>query len=163
MWQAVDHTPSYYCYLGAVGWEHPEWATSFYPQDMPEEWRFAYYASQFSCIYLAHHHLSRCTPAALAALAEDASDGFRFVLELPDAAARDTKKAALFGNKLGLVVARGKPCSSLLWFTGKTDLKALAQDIDRRLKEQVPLYLISEDHDLGSMERVRALLEVMGL
>lgn len=39
--------------LGANGWRHKHWLSSFYPEDLPvddEDWRLAYYSNEFSAV-----------------------------------------------------------------------------------------------------------------
>ncbi len=38
--------------LGTVGWARPDWLTGYYPEDLPEEWRLAYYANDCGCSLL---------------------------------------------------------------------------------------------------------------
>ncbi len=34
--------------IGSAGWQHPEWENSYYPEDLPPDWRLGYYANEFS-------------------------------------------------------------------------------------------------------------------
>lgn len=61
----------YMVYLGTRDWRHPEWVGPFYPPDMPEDWQLAYYAGQFSCVWLEE--------AVPDAWREEAPAGFRFL------------------------------------------------------------------------------------
>jgi|GEM_PF-4031541 len=38
--------------IGAADWQAEEWLTSFYPEDLPSEWRLSYYANEFSTTFL---------------------------------------------------------------------------------------------------------------
>lgn len=33
--------------IGALGWQHEAWQESFYPDDLPPEWRLGYYSNEF--------------------------------------------------------------------------------------------------------------------
>ncbi len=33
--------------IGACGWEHPSWIGTFYPDDLPEDWRLTFYSNEF--------------------------------------------------------------------------------------------------------------------
>lgn len=35
--------------VGAWGWASARWCREYYPEEMPEEWRAAYYANEFCC------------------------------------------------------------------------------------------------------------------
>lgn len=36
--------------IGAVGWDHDDWAGGFYPEDLPRDWRFGYYANRLRAV-----------------------------------------------------------------------------------------------------------------
>lgn len=36
--------------IGSVGWAHPDWENSFYPESLPGEWWLTYYSNEFSCV-----------------------------------------------------------------------------------------------------------------
>lgn len=92
--------------IGAYGWQRVDWARDFYPEDMPDDWRLAFYANEFVCV---------CVPAAywqqggcdVGQWIEDAHERFRFFLEIDasvcEAGAWASLAAALprFGGQLG--------------------------------------------------------------
>lgn len=143
--------------LGAVGWLHPTWQATFYPDDLPEDWLLAYYNTQFRSVFLPHAHWSTVTDAKLAQWVQDSQPGFRFVLESGPSPAAAGRAADILGERLGMITDRDDP--RLLWFDADTQLKDLAQEIQRRDK---PLYLFSLDADLVALHRVGTLLELMG-
>ncbi len=66
--------------IGCRGWNHNEWAPEFYPEDLPNDWRFCFYSNEirsvlvpFGDVYSADPHQWR----------EDCDDAFRFVFECP--------------------------------------------------------------------------------
>ena len=38
--------------LGAVGFNHPAWELTYYPEDLPPSWRLHYFANDFDCCLL---------------------------------------------------------------------------------------------------------------
>ncbi len=144
-------------YLGAVGWQHPSWQSVFYPDDLPEDWLLAYYSTQYRCVFLPYAHWSEASDAQLMHWVEDSQAGFRFVLESGPSPAAARRAADILGERLGMVTVRDD--NRLVWFGAGTDLKALAREIETRDK---PLYLISQDADLASLQRVGTLVELMG-
>lgn len=39
-----------YIRVGACGWDLPHWENSFYPDDLPQDWRLSYYANEFPAV-----------------------------------------------------------------------------------------------------------------
>lgn len=48
-----DTTPPRRLLLGTVAWDRPDWRAAYYPQDLPDAWRLAYYANDCDCLMLA--------------------------------------------------------------------------------------------------------------
>ncbi len=141
--------------LGADGWDRPEWSDAFYPPDMPEAWRLTYYNTQFDCVFLAAPVWRQVDAAAYEAWAADTHEHFLFLLE---EARPEALPEVLAGRARG--IRRDDP--RLLWFDRQTSLKTLAAQLALPAGE-APLYLISQDGEMGQIERVRTLLELMGL
>ncbi|MDP2833689.1 MAG: DUF72 domain-containing protein [Pseudomonadota bacterium] len=141
--------------LGADGWDRPEWSDAFYPPDMPEAWRLTYYNTQFDCVFLAAQVWRQADAAVYEAWAADTHEHFLFLLE---GARPEALPEELAGRARG--ISRDDP--RLLWFDRQTSLKTLAAQL-APLGNEAPLYLLSRDGDLGQVERVRTLLELMGL
>ena len=152
MTKPVFHRP---VALGTLGWEWPVWSDAFYPSDMPEEWRLTYYNTQFACVFLAESVWRQAGPAAYAAWAADTHEQFMFLLE---GARPEDVPEVLAGRARG--AARDDP--DLLWFDRQASLKTLADQLARE-RCDTPLFLLSRDGDLRQIERVRTLLELMGL
>jgi len=94
------------------GWEEPSWLRSFYPADLPPEWRLAYFANELPAV-LVPAEVWLAADDALGGLAADVPPGFRFYLELPPSgwAARPwAPVAACLGARLaGLVAVQVPP------------------------------------------------------
>lgn len=43
-------TDTYRIMSGTCGWLHESWKESFYPEDLPEEWRLGYYGNEFPIV-----------------------------------------------------------------------------------------------------------------
>lgn len=156
----TSESPSAPCYavlLGAEGWLHPGWAGEFYPDDLPEDWRLAYYNTQFRAVFLPYTAWSGATADEIRQWVEDTQPGFRFVLEPAPAAAAEETVRALLGERLGGIAPRDDP--NLLWFDAQTDLRQLRAAIDTAAK---PLYLFSRDAHLPTLRQVATLIELMG-
>ena len=97
--------------IGAFGWDHDEWQGPFYPQDLPRDWRLAYYAGEFSAVIVPVAEWVALTPERAEEWRQDTSETFRFYLELPIEDSRSTEPgrllatAALLSERLGGFVA----------------------------------------------------------
>ena len=38
--------------IGTVGWDFPAWSQAYYPEDIPEDWKLAFYANEFTAVAL---------------------------------------------------------------------------------------------------------------
>lgn len=68
--------------IGARGWQHPQWVTRFYPDDMPEEWQFSFYSNEFHAVLLPQAELLAADAAAVQDWHDDIADEFAFFIEL---------------------------------------------------------------------------------
>ncbi len=139
--------------LGTIGWEQPKWSNNFYPADMPTDWHLTFYNTQFACVFLTEPLWRQADAPTRATWAADTHEEFMFLLE---GARPDELPAELAGRVCG--VDRSDP--ALIWFDAATPLKALAARITQSDTQR---YLLSADGDLSQIERVRTLLELLGL
>lgn len=106
--------------IGAAGWAHPGWMGSFYPDDLPEDWRLAYYANLYRVVLVPAE--AWLDPSAPAACLEEAEEGPGFLAEVPtdfltQAAAGDTaalsdwlRGVSVLGDRLdGLILPPEAP------------------------------------------------------
>jgi hypothetical protein len=70
--------------VAARGWEFPAWSGDYYPQDLPAEWRLAYYANDFSLLLVPQARWVGAAPELGRAWCDEVSETFRFYLELTD-------------------------------------------------------------------------------
>ncbi|NWG86340.1 MAG: DUF72 domain-containing protein [Hydrogenophilaceae bacterium] len=151
---------SYAVYLGAAGWDHPSWQGAFYPEEMPAEWRLAFYNTLYRCVYLERAAWADLASEIWAQWAQETQEDFRFILEASESGGRDAAAAEAFGGRAVLVDSATD--ARLLWFDAATALRPLADRL-RSQWGQAPVYLISRDADLSRLAEVRAMLDLMGL
>jgi hypothetical protein len=75
--------------IGAEGWEHAAWSGSFYPDDLPHEWRLSYYANEFSLLLVPLAVWQAGDGEQFRGWREDVAGGFRFVLDVTGMALED--------------------------------------------------------------------------
>ncbi len=70
-------------FVGAVGWDHDAWAGTFFPDDLPADWRLTYYANEYPLVLVPAALWQGASPEQAAAWADDVADAFRFFLDAP--------------------------------------------------------------------------------
>lgn len=73
-------------YLAARHWNHEAWSGGFFPADMPEDWRLAYYRNAFQAVVIPRETWDGASEQDAGGWSEDAGEGFAFFLEwaVPD-------------------------------------------------------------------------------
>lgn len=74
---------------GAWDWRHAGWHSRYYPDDLPEDWRLAYYANEFRCVGVPLNAWYEDPAGAAAALRDAAPPGFVFVVQAPPGLAQE--------------------------------------------------------------------------
>jgi uncharacterized protein YecE (DUF72 family) len=158
----MSELTNYTIYLGCHGWRHAEWQTSFYPDDLPEDWQLSYYNSQFRCVYLSSASWMDRTSLDAESWLADTHDNFRFVLEVPNALDHQSKQFLEAMDKRAMQVNADQTNSQLFWFPPEPDLRSLKYEIQSAVDQGRDLYLLNREAHLPSLEKVRSLVDVMG-
>ncbi len=141
-------------YLGARDWLGSNWEAGLYPADLPEDWRLAYFSSQFNCVWLEAEQWRSVTGPEFMKWCEDVHSRFLFLLAADPGASLPAELA-------GRARLIGGDDVRLRWFDKDTDLAVLARELQAAGAPQ-EMFLLSRDGDLGQIERVRTLLELLG-
>jgi len=72
----------YKLHIGSYGWQYESWNNSFYPDDLPMEWQFAYYANEYSVIMIPWNLIHDKFELLKQGL-EDSEETCQLVLEMP--------------------------------------------------------------------------------
>ena len=160
----MGQSPTYQCYVGSLGWDHADWLGTFYPDDLPPEWRLTYYNNFFNCVYLPYQAWSTQPINVLSQWLEDTQPSFRFLLEINAASAiQDAAKLQLLAPRTGLLVDAIKSSDQLIWIDTYPDAKSMSQGLLLPRTPEHPIFAISSSHQLESLRLVQTLLEVLGL
>ena len=96
--------------IGAHGWQHPGWNGTFYPDDLPEDWRLGYYGNEFPLVGVPAGAWSGSGPQDWL---EDSGGHLRFLCELPvpgmDAARAVGELEVLGPRCLGVILTAPVP------------------------------------------------------
>lgn len=69
--------------VGTIGWNHNDWVDDYYPDNLPEDWRFAYYSNDHRSVLVPADHFQTYNKDARSKWVEDCDGAFRFVVEIP--------------------------------------------------------------------------------
>lgn len=143
-------------YVGASNWVHPAWNQEFYPDGLPDDWLLSYYNTQFQTVYLPASIWQVVPDSTWAQWLNDTQEGFFFVLEPAEAA------VAQPASERALLATPGWAADHIWWLDDAPDLRALAQRIARQATTGEPLFVFSRSADIGLLQQVNTLRQVMG-
>jgi len=69
--------------IGACGWQHAVWAGSYYPDELPDDWRFCFYSNNLRSVLVPGDTWRSTARTDVEQWLTDSDPSFRFVLELP--------------------------------------------------------------------------------
>lgn len=72
--------------IAARGWCHEGWRGGYYPDDLPEDWRLAYYGNEFHAVVVPAAYWETVDSVEVERWLEDTSERFVFYLEVADLA-----------------------------------------------------------------------------
>jgi len=103
--------------VAARGWEFAAWSGDYYPQDLPAEWRLAYYANDFPLLLVPQARWVGVAPEQGRAWCDEVSEAFRFYLELTDPRPATLEGLPAWVDALGVrfggILTSGSPQSEL--------------------------------------------------
>lgn len=161
----MDNPPTWRVRLGAVGWEHQSWSATFYPPELPAEWRLAFYNQCFTCVLIPYRRWSGAVETEIARWRDDTLERFRFILEAGPSplTGAERARAAALGPRLGMVYRSSSPApgARLLWLDPAESLKALAARLPADASSPGECFLICRAPDTGYLQQVGTLLELL--
>lgn len=129
--------------IGTRGWEDPAWNGSFYPEELPPDWRFTYYSNQLRAVLVPAERWADTTEAEVRDWTEDSDRAFRFVLGVPAEFGRSVSdnelERMLAGFTATIEPARSQVAGLLLRVVTETALDAAwLERLLTRLRDRVP-------------------------
>ena len=171
--------------VGARGWQRAGWAGSYYPADVPPEWRLAYYANEFTGVLVPRRDWLGASNAARRQWHDDTPAGFRFLIErdsgipeknMPSAAPLGAKFAGWVGCRdahqpdcltaaLLSEPAADQADVALCRAADLEDRRALGRRLTGLAARRAPLLALIALEDVGpaDLRELRLLAEVAGL
>ena len=81
--------------VGTIGWDHDNWVGDYYSNDLPDDWRFAYYRNDYRSVLVPIDHFRSGDKEAVSEWVEDCDEAFRFVVEVPKTCLLDADEKLL--------------------------------------------------------------------
>lgn len=81
--------------VGTVGWDYDHWVASYYSDDLPDDWRFAYYSNEHRSVLVPSGHIKPNGADVVSDWVEDCDEEFRFVVEIPKNSVLDADESRL--------------------------------------------------------------------
>ena len=69
--------------VGSRGWLHSTWSQSYYPDDIPDEWRMGFYGNEFNTLLVKWEEWGKRLDSEWLEQLEDLDEDFHLYLELP--------------------------------------------------------------------------------
>jgi hypothetical protein len=96
-------------YIGACGWQYPQWNDSYYPEGLPQEWQLAYYGNEYPVVLIPASYWAQGR-VAVAAWLEETESRPRFICECQFASGQQDQVA-----ELELIGMLGERVDGILW------------------------------------------------
>jgi len=146
--------------VGACGWDQTHWQGSFFPDDLPDDWRLSYYANEFSTVLVPEYEW-KAADVDFEQWAEDVPDDFRFYFLASSLSIDDSVIKGELGNKFaGFVAPNGDEHIALISFS----TKSLREWKDWLLATSYDaVFLRDSDLSIKQLSEFRSLTELMGL
>ena len=155
--------------IGVVGWDFPAWSKTYYPEDIPEDWKLAFYANDFAAVVLPESVWGGDAVEALEETVQDLDEGFRFYClaqsRWPSGEELSSVKRVLKSHLQGFLVERTAPPEDLQLV--EPELAIVPADMNLKADLQVkfwaeitdttdkPLHVIrlTDDNDLKTLRQ----------
>ncbi len=150
-----DNRPVFH--ILAVGWDHPAWQGSFYPDDLPEDWRLTYYANEVPGVLVPQALWCKADEAQVESWIDDVGEEFRFYLALEGGGGDcdPVDVANLLGDNLGGVVVDSVEETTRTGGIPRFTLATKGQPLSEKVS---PAYCLTAE-SLGDLRAQRVLLE----
>ena len=137
--------------MGTCGWNHQAWLNNFYSEDLPEDWQLGFYSNEFPVVYVPARDWLDAINSDVEELSEwvdDVSEGFRFILEIPEEILVDESR---FLSALENIKSLGESCLGVVFLLTPSicDDKQLFKQRLALAQDVVPVCIDKQGHSLS--------------
>lgn len=129
--------------LGSWGWDWDAWELSFYPPDLPEDWRLGFYANEFSLGVIPGEQAMQLKAWTLREWDRSLDSSFGFLVEVPPALRADKQDPDPGRFLETLDVLRGR-LRGLLWPVEGAVAERLQAFREAGALDLAPVHLLGE-------------------
>ena len=146
--------------VGACGWDQSHWQGTFFPDDLPDDWRLTYYANEFSAVLVPENEW--CAAGVdFEQWADDVPDDFKFYLLTSSLPVDEALIKAQLGEKFaGFVIANENREIAFITFAEKS-LREWKEWL--QLRDFEAIFLMDDELTTSQLLDFKALLELMNL
>jgi hypothetical protein len=146
------------------GWDHSSWVGSFYPDDLPADWRLAFFCNEFDALLVPENQWRLMAPTEVGAWRADCGPRMRFYLERGSAEEGDMSFVEALGPVFGGFIEAGTG-SVGHWSQGAEDLRGLRSTIERLAAGGGEALLIvdGDPPSLPALQAARTIAELLGV
>jgi len=147
--------------VGACGWDHTHWLGTFYPDDLPADWRLSYYANEFSTVLLEEAQW-RSNLDKLDEWADEVPEGFLFYLQSPlDKSPEIISIKQRLGSHFAGIVGESSN-SAMIEFSSK-NLREWKEWLEQNAAQLDTIFLIDENLSAKQLSDFKSLVEMLNL
>ncbi|MBT8132926.1 MAG: hypothetical protein KJO03_00355 [Gammaproteobacteria bacterium] len=132
-------------HVGAYGWLHQHWMNSFYPEDLPADWRLGYYSNEFNTVLVPSFYWQQRYMVDCETLLDDVHSSFQFYIEC-DNRIFDMVSLSELSDALNLL----KPQLSGLVFPGGGQVEKVMDERFIELADSLQVDMIEGQSESGS-------------
>ncbi len=130
----------YKLHIGSYGWQYKLWEKSFYPEDLPVDWQFAYYANEYTVILIPWEMLQNNFELLKQGI-EDSDENCQLLFEFPVTKIKSSSHDDLlkivhdFLTKIAFAHSRSKGIVLVIHTSEITGLSSENLDLVKKLLE----------------------------
>lgn len=147
--------------VGACGWDHAHWQGTFYPDDLPDEWRLNYYANEFSTVLITEDAW-RSKLEKLDEWIEEVPEGFLFYLQ---SSVDKPPELAQIKAQLGECFAGILSATStavMIEFSSKS-LREWREWLEQNASQLRAIFITDENLSVKKLSEFKSLVEILNL
>ena len=147
--------------IGVCDWDHEHWLGTFYPDDLPEDWRLSYYANEFSAV-LVPEDKWRSNLGNLDEWVDEVPEDFLFYLQ---SSGGESPELTQISDQLGenfAGLSGGVSSAVMVEFSSKS-LREWREWLEQNAAQLKAIFLVDENISIKQLSEFKSLVEMLNL